>query len=167
MRKLALVVMLTLAAWLVSAETVSACCCWGGCCRSYCCSPCCYRPCCYAYCAPCCIDYGCYFPDGTLYSPYGYGSVYGGYAALPVKATVVVNLPADATLTANDQATATKSERREFVTPALERGKTYSYTLKMTVERDGRTVEESKKILVRAGEKTTVNFELPVATASR
>jgi uncharacterized protein (TIGR03000 family) len=78
-----------------------------------------------------------------------------------------VILPADATLTANDKATSTTSDRREFVTPALERGKTYSYTLKMTVERDGRTIEEAKKIVVRAGELTKVNFELPVATASR
>jgi uncharacterized protein (TIGR03000 family) len=167
MRKLSLVMMLALATLLVSVSDSSACCCFFSCCNSYCCRPCGYS---YCYTAPCCIDYGCYFPAGTLHSPYGYGYVYGaGYAAAtaPAAAKVIVSLPADAKLTANDKATVTASDRREFVTPALERGKSYSYTLKITVERDGKTIEEAKKIVVRAGELTKVNFELPVATASR
>lgn len=172
MRKLAFVVVLALAAMLMSTADSSACCCWSSCCHSYCCTPCCspcWGSCCYSYCygAPCCIDYGCYFPAGTLRSPYGYGYVYGAYALAPAKASVVVSLPADAKLIANDQVMRATSGHREFVTPALEQGKTYSYTLKMIVERDGKTLEESKRILVRAGERTEVNFALPVATASR
>jgi uncharacterized protein (TIGR03000 family) len=81
---------------------------------------------------------------------------------------VVVSLPADAKLLANGQVTKTTSERRAFVTPELEAGKTYSYVLTMTVERDGKTVEDTRKVLVRAGQETKVNFEMPVvATASK
>jgi len=83
-------------------------------------------------------------------------------------AKVVVKLPADAKLTANGQATTTTSDRRVFVTPELESGRTYSYLLKMTVERDGKTVEESRKVLVHAGQETNVNFDTAtVATASK
>jgi uncharacterized protein (TIGR03000 family) len=81
---------------------------------------------------------------------------------------VVVNLPADAKLTANGQATTTTSGRRVFVTPELESGKTYSYLLKMSVDRNGQSVEETKKVLVRAGEESKVSFDVPaVATASK
>ncbi len=182
---------------LAANESEGGCCLFGGCgggCFSGCgggcfhgcggcyhgCGGCGYRSCCYASCCytPCCPPpgpycwyYPCYYPAGSLYSPYGYG----GYAvidgvhamAAPAKATVVVSLPADAKLTANGQLTKTLSAKRVFATPELEAGKTYSYTFKMELVKDGQTIEQTQKVVVRAGEETKVNFELPVATASK
>ncbi len=83
-------------------------------------------------------------------------------------ATVVISLPADAKLTANGQATTTTSDRRVFITPELQTGKSYSYVFKMTVERNGKTIEDTRRVVVRAGEESKVAFDTPsVATASK
>jgi uncharacterized protein (TIGR03000 family) len=69
-------------------------------------------------------------------------------------ATVVVNLPADANLTFDGNTTKSTSERRVFVTPDLQNGSTYTYTLRATM---GEAVQ-TQVVSVRAGETTTVDF---------
>jgi uncharacterized protein (TIGR03000 family) len=73
-------------------------------------------------------------------------------------ATIVVSLPADARLTVDGNATTSTSERRTLVTPDLEFGSTYVYTLRAEVVRDGRAVVETQEVTVRGGETTNVPF---------
>jgi uncharacterized protein (TIGR03000 family) len=65
---------------------------------------------------------------------------------------VIVQVPVDATLIVDDQPTkANSSATRSFSTPELMPGEEYFYDLKAEVVRDGKTVSETRRILVRAG----------------
>ncbi|HMO36476.1 MAG TPA: TIGR03000 domain-containing protein [Gemmatales bacterium] len=79
-------------------------------------------------------------------------------ASLEAPAKVVVSLPADAKLAIDGHATTSTSTERTFVSPALEAGKDYQYTITAEFVRDGNNVTETKVIIVRAGETTNVNF---------
>lgn len=79
-------------------------------------------------------------------------------ASLEAPAKVLVSLPADAKLLIDGHATVSTSSERTFVSPALEVGKEYQYTLTAELVRDGKNVTETKTITVRAGETTAVNF---------
>lgn len=87
-------------------------------------------------------------------------------AAIAAPATLVVTLPADAKLTIDGNATRSTEATRTFVTPALETGKEYSYTLKAEVVRDGQTFSTEQRITVRAGAESRINLTVPVSTAS-
>jgi uncharacterized protein (TIGR03000 family) len=54
--------------------------------------------------------------------------------------------------------TRSTSAQRTFVSPALETGAAYSYTLQAEIVREGRTVVETQRINVRAGETTRAAF---------
>jgi uncharacterized protein (TIGR03000 family) len=82
-------------------------------------------------------------------------------------ATIVVNLPADASLTVDGVATTSTSERRVFVSPELNAGQEYHYTLKAEWVRDGKTVEVAKQVTVIAGQETKVSLESATDVASR
>jgi len=84
--------------------------------------------------------------------------------SLAAPATITVTLPANAKLSIDGMATTSTSTRRTFVSPALERGKTYSYTLEASVTRSGKPVTWSQKVSVRAGQESRVNLTPPVAT---
>jgi len=84
--------------------------------------------------------------------------------AAPAK--VLVSLPVDASLTIDGQSTTSTGTSREFVSPALESGKDYVYTLTVNVVREGKTVSESKTVLVRAGETSTISFGLATVAAN-
>jgi uncharacterized protein (TIGR03000 family) len=152
-----------------------------GCCGCYSCCGCC----------GCCGCYGCYGCNGCCgcngcYS-YGCAGCNGGAApavekkeqkkdddndddqAQQVKANtarVIVSLPADAKLTINGQATKSTSAKRVFESPTLEKGKTYSYTFKATVVRDGRTVSAERKIQLKAGERKPVSFDFETSSVA-
>lgn len=83
----------------------------------------------------------------------------------PASATIIVSLPAEAKLSVDGVVTTSASVQRVFVSPALERGKDYSYTLKADFVSGGKTVSVSKKVTVRAGEETRVSFEAPATVA--
>ena len=76
-------------------------------------------------------------------------------------ATIIVHLPAEATLTIDGQPTQSTSGTRTFTSPPLEPGKTYSYTLRAEMNREGRSRNVKKTIDVRAGQPTevTLNFD--------
>ncbi len=82
-------------------------------------------------------------------------------AAAP--ATIVVSLPTEAKLTIDDNATSSTSERRVFVSPALEAGQEYYYTLKAEVKGEVRT----ERVAVRAGQEVNVKIEFPSSVASK
>ncbi len=90
-------------------------------------------------------------------------------AMAPAPATIIVTLPADARLTIDDEATASSTERRVFVSPELAPGREFSYTLKAEWVRDGKTIVISKRITVSAGNesKVTLEAEQPADVASR
>jgi uncharacterized protein (TIGR03000 family) len=156
---------------------------WGGGC--YGCFGGCYRACggCYGCGGGC---YGCGCGGFSYGSPSGVRMGYGGYSGAPgvymaqvpmspplaqpvpqaAPATVVVNLPADARLSVQGQPTRSNSSRRVFVSPPLEPGQSYSYTLKAQVVRDGQPLSVTREVAVRPGGRTEVNIDFPTATAS-
>jgi uncharacterized protein (TIGR03000 family) len=69
-------------------------------------------------------------------------------------ATIVVNVPADAELTFDGNPTTSTSARRVFVTPALETGADYTYTIRAQMGE----AAQSRTITVRSGETTNVSF---------
>jgi uncharacterized protein (TIGR03000 family) len=81
----------------------------------------------------------------------------GGPAAN--RATVVVRLPGDAKLYAENQLLELTSGERTFVTPELPTGKEYAYSFKIEYDRNGRTLSEAQKITVTAGKTSTVVFD--------
>jgi uncharacterized protein (TIGR03000 family) len=78
-------------------------------------------------------------------------------------ATIIVNVPATAKLTIDGNATTSTNERRVFVSPALEAGQEYYYTLK--AELNGQVKEE--RVSVRAGQEVTVKIEVTPSVASK
>jgi uncharacterized protein (TIGR03000 family) len=79
------------------------------------------------------------------------------------EATLIVSLPEDATLTIDGESTTSTSAQRVFVTPALEQGKEYEYTLKAQVLRDGKPQIATAKVTVRPGETSQVELSVPAA----
>jgi uncharacterized protein (TIGR03000 family) len=80
-----------------------------------------------------------------------------------LSAAILVHLPADAKLTVDDHATTSTSATREFITPPLERGRIFHYTLKAEFVRGGETIRVEKNVPVRADKETTVTLDLPGA----
>jgi uncharacterized protein (TIGR03000 family) len=80
-------------------------------------------------------------------------------------ATIIVKLPADATLTVDGQPTQSRSDTRTFTSPPLEQGKTYIYTLRAEVNRDGQFIRRDKTVEVQAGRTTRVT--IPFESANR
>ena len=81
--------------------------------------------------------------------------------AKPLPATIVVHLPADARLAIDGHPTRSTSATRSFITPALERGRLFHYTLKVDFVRGGETVTLKKVVAVRAGRETVVALDPP------
>jgi len=77
---------------------------------------------------------------------------------LPTQATVVVHLPAKANLYVDGQKANLASGTRSFVTPELQVGRDYYYTVKAELTGDGETKAQSRRILVRAGNVTEVDL---------
>lgn len=82
-------------------------------------------------------------------------------AKAPAPATIVVRLPAGARLTVNGKASRSSSATRKFVSPPLEPGKDFHYTLKAEMDRAGRPVSVRTRVAVRAGEEKRVVLGLP------
>jgi uncharacterized protein (TIGR03000 family) len=73
-------------------------------------------------------------------------------------ARLLVEMPADGKLYVDDQLMKTAAERREFNTPVLEKGSTYYYELRVEIVRDGKPVSQTRRILVKAGERIRASF---------
>jgi len=75
------------------------------------------------------------------------------------EAKVSVRLPADARLYVDGKEINNKNRAtRAFFTPRLERNQEYFYTVKAEVTRNGQTVAEDKRVMVRAGQVSSVDF---------
>jgi uncharacterized protein (TIGR03000 family) len=86
---------------------------------------------------------------------------------LPNQATIVVSLPDDATLTIDGVEVPQDNGVPAIVSPALERGRDYYYTLKARAQRDGRMVAENRRVTVRAGAVVNIDFGNLVTSARR
>lgn len=98
--------------------------------------------------------------NGNFTNPVTTQSFYSGGGAQANEATIIVNLPAEATLTFDGQPTQSRSSRRVFHSPPLEPGKTYTYELAAEINRGGRPVQERRHVEVHAGRQSevTMNF---------
>lgn len=77
----------------------------------------------------------------------------------PGQALIVVSLPEKAGLFVNGQKIDLPSAKRQILTPALESGRDYLYTVKTTVLQDGKPVEKVKQVAFRAGQVVAVNMD--------
>jgi uncharacterized protein (TIGR03000 family) len=77
----------------------------------------------------------------------------------PAPATLIVTLPADARLTIDGYTARSSAGTRTFVSPPLERGPDYHYTLKAELRRGDEPVTVSKDVTVRAGQETRVTLD--------
>ncbi len=80
----------------------------------------------------------------------------GSRATTPAK--LVVELPENAKLYVDDQLMKVSSPSKTFNTPALQPGQTYYYILRAEVVRDGKTLQETQRILVQAGQTVNAKF---------
>ncbi|HZU34644.1 MAG TPA: TIGR03000 domain-containing protein, partial [Gemmataceae bacterium] len=78
--------------------------------------------------------------------------------AAPNRATLVVHLPADADLYIDGVRADLNSARRVLVSPALQPGRNYVYTLRTKTIRNGHPITQSRQVAVRAGALTRVDF---------
>jgi uncharacterized protein (TIGR03000 family) len=74
------------------------------------------------------------------------------------RAQVVVELPTDAKLFVDGKAVKAGAAKRTFNTPPLEAGQAYYYMFRAEVVRDGQTVAENTRVIVRAGEVARASF---------
>jgi uncharacterized protein (TIGR03000 family) len=84
------------------------------------------------------------------------------------KAHLVVKLPDNAKLYVDDQLLKSGPSRRSFVTPDLQPGQAYYYVLRVEIERDGKPVSQSKRVIVRAGQNIEASFvDMPQEATAR
>jgi len=74
---------------------------------------------------------------------------------------LAVSVPSDAKIYVNGQATSSTGETRQYVSRDLQTGYNYAYEVRAELVRDGRTVEQTKRIDLRAGETANLAFDFP------
>jgi uncharacterized protein (TIGR03000 family) len=74
------------------------------------------------------------------------------------RATVVVKLPVDAKLYAEGKALNLTTAERVFVSPPLPADTDFIYVFRAEYDRAGETIAQSKKVTVRAGKQSSVEF---------
>jgi uncharacterized protein (TIGR03000 family) len=73
-------------------------------------------------------------------------------------AIVTVNADRGTKLFVDDLAIPLGQSPRSFVTPALQPGRSYYYTLKAEMTRDGQAIVQTRKVFVEAGKEAVVDF---------
>jgi uncharacterized protein (TIGR03000 family) len=98
------------------------------------------------------------YPSNDIFGSNG-TSAETGPAPKSSTATVRIKLPAaSAELWFNGTKTQTSGVNREFVTPELEPGQSYSYEVRARWTANGRTMDQSRKLTVQAGGQVQLNF---------
>jgi uncharacterized protein (TIGR03000 family) len=82
-------------------------------------------------------------------------------------ATIIINLPAEARLTVDGEATTSTSGRRVFLSPPLAQGSEYYYTINAEIMRNGQPVAVTRRVPVTPGRETriTLDFDRDVTPA--
>jgi uncharacterized protein (TIGR03000 family) len=81
--------------------------------------------------------------------------------ALAGFAVVEVRLPAAAQLWFDDVLTRKHGRDRVFRTPPLRRGRSYYYIVRARWKEEGRPIEQTRKVSVRAGRRSVLDFTQP------
>ena len=82
-------------------------------------------------------------------------------AASEATAQVTVNVPADADVFFDGVPTTQTGTQRVFATPELPVGKEFSYDIEAQWTANGQPVDQTRKVLVKAGAKVQVDFQSP------
>jgi len=90
----------------------------------------------------------------------------GSTTSMRADGLLSVNVPEDAKIFVNGQATSSTGDARQYVSRDLASGYNYTYEVRAEVIRDGRTVEQVKKVDLRAGETAKVAFDFGSNSAS-
>jgi uncharacterized protein (TIGR03000 family) len=73
-------------------------------------------------------------------------------------AEIEVRVPADAELWLDGNPTRLRGETRTFVSPVLQPGRSFTYEFKARWMKDGKPVEVTRSVDIRAGSKTKVDL---------
>jgi uncharacterized protein (TIGR03000 family) len=92
-----------------------------------------------------------YYQPGTQFGA-------GSSAADPNAAVIDVRVAPDAQVWFDGDSTNQRGSDRVFTSPALDPGKAYHYDVKARWTENGKPVERTKRVEVRAGQRTTVDF---------
>jgi uncharacterized protein (TIGR03000 family) len=85
----------------------------------------------------------------------------GNVVTSPKPGEIVVRVPAGSKVFVEDRPTKLIGPVRHFETAELQPGRAYTYAIRAELDGDGRTLNETKRVTVRAGETVEVRFELP------
>lgn len=85
----------------------------------------------------------------------------------PAPATLIVTLPANASLKVDDYTSSSTAATRTFVSPPLDPSRVYHYTLTAELRNGAEPVTVNKRVEIRAGETTRVNLEFPSGVARK
>jgi uncharacterized protein (TIGR03000 family) len=92
---------------------------------------------------------GAYSPTQSFYPPNAQGNM---------PALIDVQVPADAQITFDGESTSQTGTERLFRSPPLPPGQDFSYEVKARWTENGKDIERTRKVRVRAGERMSVNF---------
>jgi uncharacterized protein (TIGR03000 family) len=67
------------------------------------------------------------------------------------RARIIINLPRDAKLFVEDRQIKGAAQKKEFLTPTLEKDQYYYYEFRAEVVRDGKPVSETRRLMLKAG----------------
>jgi len=73
-------------------------------------------------------------------------------------AMLTVDVPAGAAIYVNGMKTSATGVVRQFVSRGLVEGKRYEFTVRMTIDRDGQSSEETKVVSLAAGGRSSLSF---------
>lgn len=76
------------------------------------------------------------------------------------KASLTVSVPADARVYINGRATSSTGTMRQYASPNLSQGKTYTYEVRAEANRGGQVVKQTETVQLRAGETRNLAFRL-------
>ncbi len=109
------------------------------------------------------LDSAGYFASGAsaYYSPSTPAAVSPAPAVADTAVILSVRVPADAEIWFNGARTHLTGASREFVSPPLTPGHDGTYELRARWEEDGRQVERTRQVTVRAGDRLNINFLSP------
>jgi uncharacterized protein (TIGR03000 family) len=124
------------------------------------------------------VVYNTYVPDGTTVSAYSSPDTTGEgtpaattdsqQASVDDTAHLMFVVPENATIWVEGQKTSQTGTKREFVSPELTPGKRFTYTVRVRSRADdGRVVDETRKVRVRAGDRWRVDFTKPALATNQ
>ena len=86
----------------------------------------------------------------------------------PLTTTIVLRVPSNAKVFLAGEATTLTGEVREFTTNKLTDGQQWAkYSIRVEVQRDGRTMVEEKIVTLKAGERRELSIDPEVAAVAR